>query len=72
MFKDSAGIAWSTGSGWVMRQTALEEIGGLPAKSLTEDLLCGKLLLGGGWRSAYVLETLQWGLVPDTYHAHVR
>ncbi|KJZ72403.1 hypothetical protein HIM_08206 [Hirsutella minnesotensis 3608] len=70
--KDSAGIAWCTGSGWVMRRTALAEIGGFPAKSLTEDLLCGKLLLGRGWRSAYIQETLQWGLVPDTYHAHIR
>ncbi|XP_044722014.1 glycosyl transferase family group 2 domain-containing protein [Hirsutella rhossiliensis] len=72
LVKDSAGIAWCTGSGWVMRRTALAEIGGFPAKSLTEDLLCGKLLLGRGWRSAYIQETLQWGLVPDTYHAHIR
>lgn len=24
-----------------------------------------------GWRAAYVLETLQWGLVPDSFHGHI-
>jgi cellulose synthase/poly-beta-1,6-N-acetylglucosamine synthase-like glycosyltransferase len=48
ILKDAAGIAWCTGSGWVMRRTALAEIGGFPATSLTEDLLCGNLLLGKG------------------------
>lgn len=46
--KDTAGIAWCTGSGWVMRRAALAEIGGFPTESLTEDLLCGKLMLGRG------------------------
>ncbi|KAH6633771.1 glycosyltransferase like family 2-domain-containing protein [Boeremia exigua] len=72
ILKDAAGIACCTGSGWVMRLTAIAEIGGFPSQSLTEDLLCSHLLLGKGWRSAYVQEELQWGLVPETYHAHIR
>ncbi|KAJ8113872.1 hypothetical protein OPT61_g4101 [Boeremia exigua] len=72
ILKDGAGIAWCTGSGWVMRRTAIDEIGGFPSQSLTEDTLCSNLLLGKGWRSAYVPEELQWGLIPETYHAHVR
>jgi cellulose synthase/poly-beta-1,6-N-acetylglucosamine synthase-like glycosyltransferase len=46
--KDGTGIAWCTGSGWVMRRTALAEIGGFPSQSLTEDILCGNLLIGKG------------------------
>lgn len=46
--KDRAGFPWCTGSGWVMRRAALQQIGGFPGKSLTEDLLCGNILLGKG------------------------
>ncbi|KAH7072570.1 nucleotide-diphospho-sugar transferase [Paraphoma chrysanthemicola] len=77
ILKDAAGIAWCTGSGWVMRRAALAEINGFPTQSLTEDLLCGNLLLGKGEQiytseSPYVQEELQWGLVPDSYSAHIR
>ncbi|KAF5854209.1 hypothetical protein GGP41_006981, partial [Bipolaris sorokiniana] len=70
--KDRAGFPWCTGSGWIMRRTALDQIGGFPDGSLTEDLLCGNLLLGKGWKAAYAMETLQWGLVPDSYYSHVQ
>lgn len=48
VLKDAAGVAWCTGSGWVMRRDALEGLGGFPTNCLTEDVLCGKMLLGQG------------------------
>ncbi|EOD44885.1 putative glycosyl protein [Neofusicoccum parvum UCRNP2] len=69
--KDRVGFPWCTGSGWVMRREALVEVGGFPGLSVTEDLLLGNLILGKGWKAAYALESLQWGLVPDSFHAHV-
>jgi cellulose synthase/poly-beta-1,6-N-acetylglucosamine synthase-like glycosyltransferase len=89
--KDRAGFPWCTGSGWIMRRTALDQAGGFPDGSLTEDLLLSNLILGKGkftlfclilaqclttcflgWKAVYAMETLQWGLVPDSYHAHVQ
>ncbi|KAH7046795.1 hypothetical protein B0J12DRAFT_741758 [Macrophomina phaseolina] len=54
-----------------MKRAALAEVGGFPELSVTEDLLLGNLILGRGWRAAYVFETLQWGLVPDSFHGHI-
>ncbi|KUJ23675.1 nucleotide-diphospho-sugar transferase [Mollisia scopiformis] len=70
--RDMADSAWCTGSGWVIRREALIEIGGFPLASLTEDLLTSTLLLAAGWKSGYVAEALQYGQVPESYHAHVK
>ncbi|KAG4437699.1 hypothetical protein IFR05_006823 [Cadophora sp. M221] len=59
--------AVSQGSGYVARRTALAEIGGFPTDTLSEDGCCSMLLLGAGWKTRYVLEPLQSGLVADSY-----
>ena len=41
------GSAWCTGSGFVVRRSALEQIGGFPVKSVAEDVLCSSMLLAG-------------------------
>jgi cellulose synthase/poly-beta-1,6-N-acetylglucosamine synthase-like glycosyltransferase len=64
--------AWCTGSGWVIRRQALNEIGGFPVASLTEDLFTSTLLLAAGWKTGYVAEALQYGQVPESYYAHVK
>ena len=56
--KDSNGVAWHTGSGYVMRLEALKSINGWPIESLNEDTLTSTLLLGAGWKTAYVHEAL--------------
>lgn len=70
--RDMADSAWCTGSGWVIRRQALDGIGGFPTASLTEDLLTSALLLAAGWKTGYVAEALQYGLVPESYYAHVK
>ena len=70
--KDALGVAWCTGSGYVLRRAALEEIGGFPTGSLAEDVCCSSMLLGAGWRTAFVHEPLQYGTVPDSLTSHLK
>jgi len=72
MLRDRVGCALCTGSGWVMRRTALDSIGGFPTSTLTEDTYTANLTMGRGWKTAYLPEALQYGLVPETYQAHVK
>jgi cellulose synthase/poly-beta-1,6-N-acetylglucosamine synthase-like glycosyltransferase len=62
---------WCAGSGFLARRTAIDAIGGFPTSSLCEDILCGFLLNGQGWRVLYVDQPLQWGLVPGLIDAHI-
>lgn len=70
--KDAMGVAWCTGSGYVIRRAALEEIGGFPTGSLAEDVCCSSMLLGAGWHTAFVHEPLQFGTVPDSLTSHLK
>merc|ERR1712000_11804 len=70
--KDANGVAWCTGSGYVIRRKALEAIGGWPTGSLAEDVYTSSLLLGNGWKTAFVHEPLQFGTIPDTYTSHLK
>ncbi|PWN50738.1 glycosyltransferase family 2 protein [Violaceomyces palustris] len=70
--KDSAGVAWCTGSGFAMRRKALDDIGGFPTGSLAEDVYCSSLMLGMGYKAAFIHEHLQCGLVPDSLAGHLK
>jgi Glycosyl transferase family group 2 len=70
--KDANGVAWCTGSGYAIRRTALEAVGGWPVGSLAEDVYTSSLLLGFGWETAYCHEPLQFGTVPDTLLGHLK
>lgn len=70
--KDALGVAWCTGSGYVIRREALEEIGGFPQSSLAEDVATSTLMLGRGWKTSYVHEPLQFGTVPDSFGGHIK
>lgn len=63
--------AWVTGPGVVFRSSAIRDIGGFPENALAEDILTGFTLQGRGWKVVYCREELQFGLVPDTFKAHV-
>lgn len=69
---DSLGHSDCLGSGYVMRRAALEEIGGFPVESLSEDVCCSAKLLGAGWKTCFIPESLQHGSVPESYNAHVK
>ena len=70
--KDRMGVAWCTGSGYAIRRAALHQIGGFPTGSMTEDVFCSSLLLAAGWKTCYVHEPLQYGLIPDSFAGHIR
>lgn len=70
--KDAMGVAWCTGSGYVARREALEQIGNFPLGSLAEDVATSTLMLGRGWKTAYVHEPLQFGTVPGDYGSHLK
>ncbi|KAI5235203.1 nucleotide-diphospho-sugar transferase [Aureobasidium subglaciale] len=69
--RDSMNCAWVTGPGVVFRYTAVRDIGGFPENALAEDIITGFTLQGRGWKVVYCREELQFGLVPDTFKAHV-
>jgi cellulose synthase/poly-beta-1,6-N-acetylglucosamine synthase-like glycosyltransferase len=69
---DALGHADCLGSGYLARRVALEEINGFPIESLGEDVCCSATLLGAGWKTSYVPERLQNGLVPETLFAHIK
>ncbi|KAM0427866.1 hypothetical protein ACHAPT_007325 [Fusarium lateritium] len=70
--KDALGVAWCTGSGYVARREALDQIGNFPLGSLAEDVATSTLMLGKGWKTAYVHEPLQFGTVPEDYGSHLK
>ena len=70
--KDRAGLAWCTGSGFVMRRQALDDIGGFPTGTLAEDVCCSSLMIGLGWETCFVNELLQWGTVPESLAGHLK
>lgn len=70
--KDAMGVAWCTGSGYVVRRDALEEIGNFPLGSLAEDVATSTKLLGRGWKTAFIHEPLQFGTVPEDYGGHLK
>jgi hypothetical protein len=70
--KDAMGVAWCTGSGYVVRRAALDDIGNFPLGSLAEDVATSTLMLGKGWKTAYVHEPLQFGTVPEDFASHLK
>ena len=55
-----------------MRRSALDQIGGFPTGSLAEDVCCSSMLLGAGWKTCFVHEALQYGMVPDSFSGHIK
>lgn len=70
--KDALGVAWCTGSGYVVRREALDQIGNFPLGSLAEDVATSTLMLGKGWKTAFIHEPLQFGTVPEDYGSHLK
>ncbi|KAJ5125954.1 hypothetical protein N7526_008131 [Penicillium atrosanguineum] len=70
--KDAMHVAWCTGSGYVVRREALDDIGNFPLGSLAEDVATSTLMLGKGWKTAYIHEPLQFGTVPDDFGSHLK
>jgi cellulose synthase (UDP-forming) len=63
--KDAWGAAFCCGTSSVTRMRALEECGGFPTDSVTEDFLLTLRLDRQGWRTVYLNEGLSVGLAPE-------
>ncbi|HYJ80124.1 MAG TPA: glycosyltransferase [Longimicrobiaceae bacterium] len=64
--KDYWGASFFCGSCAALRRSALEEIGGFSTQTITEDFETSVVLHGRGWKSAYCVETLAYGLAPNS------
>jgi cellulose synthase/poly-beta-1,6-N-acetylglucosamine synthase-like glycosyltransferase len=69
--KDGLGAMMCCGTNVVFRREALDEVGGFPEASLTEDFLLSVRLQERGWKSAYVSEVVASGLGPEDMASYV-
>ena len=70
--QDYANEAFCTGSGFVIRRIALDQIKGFPEDSLQEDILTSVNLSACGWQTVYVKVSLQWGLAANSFADWIR
>jgi cellulose synthase (UDP-forming) len=69
--RDYLGAVVCCGSCFVMRRSALDEIGGIPTDSITEDYFTGLKMQALGYKVKYLNEALSAGLAPETIGAFV-
>jgi cellulose synthase (UDP-forming) len=69
--KDGHEAMFCCGTNVVFRRAALEQVGGFPADSVTEDFELSIRLHERGWRSRYVPEVLAHGLGPEDMTSYV-
>ncbi len=63
--------AFFCGSCAVLRRTALEEVGGVPHATVTEDCHCSFLMQKRGWHTAYLRLPLAAGLATERLGLHI-
>lgn len=69
--RDGWGMAFCCGTSSVIRFSALEDIGGFPTESITEDFMLTLALQNSGWRTVYLNEALTEGLAPEGLKEYV-
>ena len=69
---DNSNSTFCTGTGFLLRRSVADQIGGIPTEETSEDIMTSLLLIAEGWKIAYVWETLQWGMVPNNFTGHAR
>ncbi|NLI21588.1 MAG: glycosyltransferase [Clostridiales bacterium] len=60
------------GTNAVFRRSALDEIGGIPTGTITEDMATGMLLQAKGYQSVFIREVLCTGLSVESFHDLIR
>jgi cellulose synthase (UDP-forming) len=69
--KDGHDAMFCCGTNVVFRRAALDEVGGFPTESVTEDFELSVHMHERGWRSRYVPEVLARGLGPEDMASYV-
>ena len=70
--RDSHDNAFCVGSGWVVKRSCLDELGGFPQASICEDLEISYVLRGRGVRTLFLNEALAIGLAPESVGEYVK
>lgn len=65
--KDHIGAAWCTGSGAVFKRFIIDNMGGWPTSSMAEDQQLSCQMNGEGYKTAYLHEFMQVGMVPEDF-----
>jgi cellulose synthase (UDP-forming) len=68
--KDGLGATFCCGTNVVFRRAALEQTGGFPTRSITEDFELSITLHERGWHTAYLPKILAAGLGPEDMAAY--
>ncbi len=63
--KDAWNVAFCCGTSSISRRRALDEVGGFPVESITEDMLLSLKLKARAWKTVYLNERLSMGLAPE-------
>ncbi|MDZ4394063.1 glycosyltransferase, partial [Cypionkella sp.] len=69
--RDAWGIAFCCGTSSIVRWQAVQEAGGFPTDSITEDFMLTLALQDVGWRTVYLNEPLTEGLAPEGLKEYV-
>ena len=69
--RDAWGIAFCCGTSSVIRWQAVQDVGGFPTDSITEDFMITLSLRDRGWETAYLDEPLTEGLAPEGLKEYV-
>lgn len=69
--RDAWGTAICCGTSSMVRWTALQDSGGFPTESVTEDFLLTLVLQEIGWKTVYLNEPLTEGLAPEGLKEYV-
>ncbi|KAF2420713.1 nucleotide-diphospho-sugar transferase [Tothia fuscella] len=72
MLNDLVGGAMCSGTGFVIRHRALEDIGGWPLVDAGEDIICSTSLKNARWKTAHIPEAVQFGLAPESFKVLVK
>ena len=70
-FKDGAGSVVCSGTSFIVRRSALQEIGCFVTESLSEDYFTGIGLSAQGYELVYLDEKLSAGLAPESISAQI-
>ena len=70
--RDTYDNAFCVGSGWVVKRSCLQELGGFPQESICEDLEMSYVLRAKGIRTLFLNEALAYGLAPESVGEYVK
>jgi cellulose synthase/poly-beta-1,6-N-acetylglucosamine synthase-like glycosyltransferase len=70
--RDACEISLCRGSGYLIRRSTLEVVGGWPTDTLADDIVLSLRLLRAGWQTAIVDEELQYATVSMNFSGYIQ